>query len=212
MKQTNKFNDLLCRNAGRGLINVMLKVISIVYHRLSSCTIVQVVMFCKKMYKIRKTRGKKGLTLYLKACQVILQQSIGGYRVSDLKDLKARPKRNRYGSPLIIHRSVRYMIHVVRNKQIITMWMTLFGIYRVIDFKGSLKLETITKPFKLSTKFITEWNEFINKDFAPLLIRDVKPSPIKLRPIQTSSPTSRIEKDINPTAGKTVISTHFSSL
>jgi len=47
-----------------------------------------------------KHSGLKGLVLYLKACQVMLQQVVGGYKVVDLTELKIRPARNRVGLPL----------------------------------------------------------------------------------------------------------------
>lgn len=154
-KRTNQFNDLLTRNGGRGLINYFLRIVSLIYPRLSSLLVIQVVMFTRFCFKMRRHRGSKGLTLYLKACQVLLQQSIGGYKVKDLTELKVRPKRNRYGSPLLIHRSVRPFIHKMNDEKVIRFWMTLLGLYRVVNFKGSLKLSTITQPFKVSDSLWT---------------------------------------------------------
>lgn len=111
LKSSKRFNDLFRRNAGRGLINVLLKIVKLIYPRLSSNIVIQVVMFTRKCYYLYRHNGMKGLTLYLKACQVLLQQSVGKYHVKDISELNCRPKRNRYGSPVFIHRSARSSIH-----------------------------------------------------------------------------------------------------
>lgn len=110
-KRTNRFNDLFIRNGGRGLVNEFIKIHFAIRSRISSSSVLQIVMFSRKCHQIGKAQGFPGLCLYLKACQVLLQQSVGKYKVSDLTDLKCRPKRSKYGSPLIIHRSVRSKIH-----------------------------------------------------------------------------------------------------
>jgi hypothetical protein len=79
----------------------------------------QIVIFTRRCHFIYRHNGSKGLTLYLKACQVLLQQSVGKYHVKDLSDLKARPKRNRFGSPVLIHRSARSGIHNDYSKRLI---------------------------------------------------------------------------------------------
>lgn len=110
-KRMNRFNDLFIRNGGRGLVNELLKVHMAIRSRISSNSVLQIVRFSRKCHQIGRAQGFPGLCLYLKACQVLLQQSVGKYKVSDLTDLKCRPKRSRYGSPLIIHRSSRSLIH-----------------------------------------------------------------------------------------------------
>jgi uncharacterized membrane-anchored protein YhcB (DUF1043 family) len=216
-KASKRFNDLFRRNAGRGLINVFLKMVYAIRPRISSCTVKQVVFFSKKCYRLYKHNGIKGLTQYLKACQVLLQQSIGGYKVKDLSPLNCRPKRNRYGSPLLIPRISRPLIHTKTNKSIVMLWMTLFGVYRVLDFKGKLKLNTITAPFDLKPSILKEWEDFIDKEwqsrllFKKMSVEDKIPS-VRLRPISTSSPTSSLLKTVLPKAYKTIVSTHWASL
>ena len=57
-----------------------------------------------------RTQGEKGTTLYLKSCQVLLQQSIAGYKVSDITELKSRVSRTKAGLPRIIPSEVRKRI------------------------------------------------------------------------------------------------------
>jgi hypothetical protein len=87
--------------------------------------------------------GLKGLVIYLKASQVLLQQVVGGFRVLDLAELKVRPSRNRAGLPLIIPAGVRVRISRDRDIKTIRLWMTLLGLYRILEFRGKLSLSTI---------------------------------------------------------------------
>jgi len=103
-------NGLVLRNKGRGLIGLMLKLVRGVRPRSSKSVVKQVSGFCFRCYRIASHSGLKGLVIYLKACQVLLQQSVGGYRVLDLSELKVRPSRNRAGVPLIIPAGVRARI------------------------------------------------------------------------------------------------------
>lgn len=199
------------------MINELLKVCRAIHPRISSNTVLQVVMFTRKAHKIYRHNGYAGLTLYLKACQVLLQQSVGKYKVKDLTELKCRPRRSRYGSPLLIHRSSRALIHKGYSKRQIALWMTLFGVYRVLQFKGQLKLSTITKPFHLKDSVQRAWDDFVVNTFQRYLLRDashafVDPPAMELRPINTSSPTSRILKDLDSTYDQPIVSSHMASI
>lgn len=92
-----------------------------------------------------RTQGEKGATLHLKSCQVLLQQSIAGYKVSDITELKSRVKRTKAGLPRMIPAGVRARIRK-GDPQSIRLWMTLFGWYRIASFRGMLNLSTITDP------------------------------------------------------------------
>jgi hypothetical protein len=99
-------------------------------------------------------RGLKGLVIYLKASQVLLQQSVGKFRVRDISELKVRPKRNRAGVPLIIPAYTRQLISQKRDIDAIRLWMTLLGLYRVLEFKGKLSLNTITDKGTCNEAFL----------------------------------------------------------
>jgi len=109
-KKIKAINGLITRNSGRGLINILLEYIRGVRPRASKSVVKQVVCFVFSIYKIYKHSKLKGVVIYLKACQVLLQQAVGKYRVSDLTELKVRPKRNKSGLPLIIPAGARRLI------------------------------------------------------------------------------------------------------
>jgi len=91
--------------------------------------------------------------------------------------------------------------------------MTLLGVYRIINFKGSLKLETITKPFLVPDPILNEWKDFIHNQFRftlDSLLRGVSLPSMVLRPISTTSPTSTVLRAIGQV--KSVTSTHLASM
>jgi len=86
----------------------------------------------------------------------LLQQSVARFRVVDLAELKVRPSRNRAGVPLIIPAGVRVLISRDRDIRSIRLWMTLLGLYRILDFKGSLNLSSITDSGPEISEFLKE--------------------------------------------------------
>lgn len=149
-------NGLVFRNEGRGLITTLLNICRGVRPRSSKSVVKQVSGFSFRCYRIAKHSGLKGLVLYLKACQVLLQQVVGGYRVLDLSELKVRPARNRAGVPLIIPAGVRVKISRDRDVPSIRLWMTLLGLYRILEFRGKFSWNTITDNGPNMSSFIPE--------------------------------------------------------
>lgn len=164
-------NGLVFRNKGRGLIKLTLRLVRGVHPRSSKSVVKQVVRFAFKCHNLARHSGLKGLVIYLKACQVLLQQVVGGYKVLDLTELKVRPSRNRAGVPLIIPAGVRCLISRDRDIRLIRLWMTLFGLYRILDYRGVLKLSTITDSGPDISSFIPEWESFLRTTFKPNLLK-----------------------------------------
>lgn len=108
--KTKAINGLITRNGGRGLINVLLMYVRGVRPKSSKSVVRQVARFVFILFRLVRHSGSKGAVLYLKTSQVLLQQSVGGYRVVDLADLKVRSKRNKRGIPLIIPAGARSLI------------------------------------------------------------------------------------------------------
>jgi hypothetical protein len=189
-------NGLILRNKGRALIGLILKLVRGVRPRASKSVVRQVSAFSFRCYRISKHSGLKGLVLYLKASQVLLQQSVGGYRVVDLSELKVRPKRNRSGVPLIIPAGVRTLISQKRDIPSIKLWMTLLGLYRILEFKGTLSLKTITDTGQDISSFLPVWRDFVKNHFKPNLLNLLefpKLGAPRLFPVLKSGPISRMD-------------------
>jgi len=147
---------------------------------------------------------------YLKAAQVLLMQSVGSHRILDSAQLGVRVKRSRRGIPLVIPAAHRQRIRD-GDVVVIRAWLTLFGMYRILYFPGSLKTSTITDPFKghltdglersLRTFVDVFWWE-LRKKFSWENFCAILASPIKYFPILTSNPiTSGLARDGRPLEG-----------
>lgn len=107
---------------------------------------------------------------YLKASSVFLQQSLGGHKHSNTRDLGVAVARTGSGIPRIIPAQMRKMLR--KDRRYVIAWLTILNIYRVLVFPGKLKLSTITKPGKmLPGDLIVNTRIFIQKTFWPMLIK-----------------------------------------
>lgn len=200
-RNTHAIRGLVHRNMGRGLIGWLIKVSRAVLFHCKPSTVRQIGHFVSRLRTLYRTQGGKGTTLYLKSCQVLLQQSIAGYKVRDITELKTRVKRNKAGLPRIIPSGARASI---RKGDInsIRLWMTLLGWYRISDFRGKLSLATITDPGKVIAQCrLDEWELFLRDIFIPTLSLKYIPAKHKVRlnkiqpfPIRKSGPTTATDR------------------
>jgi len=133
------------------------------------------VCFASNASRIAKSQSIKGLVLQLKVAQVTLQQSMGGYKVPNVTLLGQRVSRNGQGLPRnwipAVHRA-----HL-RNGSIFhfKLWMTLFGLYRVLNFKGKESFSSITDPpLRTFTYLLGEYSSFVCTVFRQLVIKKFK--------------------------------------
>jgi hypothetical protein len=94
-----------------------------------------------------------------------LQQAIGGHKHKATQDLGVAVSRTQAGLPRVIPAIMRKRI---RNSErlVIIAWLTLFNLYRIIDFKGTLKLSTITNPGKvISGMDIISFRDYVQFTF-----------------------------------------------
>jgi hypothetical protein len=81
---------------------------------------------------------------------------------------------------------------------VIRLWLTLFGLYRVIEFPGALKLKTITQPGVDLTLFMEEWKSWVPNFYErsrsitgdPWKVKVTKLAPVSIPLIQKCSPNS----------------------
>jgi hypothetical protein len=106
-----------------------------------------IILFIKRCKHLYKHRGMVGLVNYLKASQVLFQQSLGGMKLHDTMDLKIRVSRTASGMPRIVDPLLRFAIRREDTK-VMKFIMTLLSVFRVLEFPGKLKLGSITDAFK----------------------------------------------------------------
>lgn len=127
--------------------------------------------FAKFVVRLQRRSGWQFVVVYLKGCSVLLQQAAGGQMIDNTRDLKAAISRTRSGIPRVIPRVMRLAI---RSGDIwtIRLWLTFFGLYRVIDIPSIVKLDAVVKPSTLSVETLVAWISFLN-GFMPVFFREV---------------------------------------
>jgi hypothetical protein len=131
----------------------------------------------------------KYVVKYTKAAQIMLMQSVAGQKGYAPQVFGAAVSRTSTGLPRLIPKAHRAHI---RQGSIthIKLWMTLLGIYRVLDFPGKPSISSIVSPGvnfsnSLFGEFMVSIEEFIS--YHRLVY---KPSVFKAWSILSTSPTS----------------------
>lgn len=149
-----------CVKAEVKLAGLLIRVIPLVFGQLSSSLVKVTWGYAKNVRRILRSSGERGLATYLKACYLLLQHSAGGMKDNSPWALGANVSRTRRGIPRIINPQHRSLI-AKGDVRITSFWLTLFGLYRVVEFKGALKLRTITEPGIDISKFREGWVQWI---------------------------------------------------
>lgn len=137
-------NDMASVKRGRFLARIVLLVLPVVGTSTTCAKVRSIYVFLNKLHSLFHANGAKGACLILKVYAVILQQSIGGHVVPDLTELKFRVSRTNRGLPRVIPAVHREMIRK-GDKAMIRFYLTIFNLYRVIDFKGDMRVKSLVK-------------------------------------------------------------------
>lgn len=140
----NNINAMAAVKGGRPLIRIVTMLLPAIGLQTTSARVRCIVVFLRKVHKLYRNNGAKGLCLTLKVYAVVLQQAIGGHVVRDITELKFRVARTNRGLPRIIPVQHREMIRK-GDTAMIRFYLTLFNLYRVIEFEGDMRLSSLSK-------------------------------------------------------------------
>jgi hypothetical protein len=148
---SKNIDDMFRVKAVPALTLLLQKIKLIAGGSISLCFIKEAKILVLKLSLIRQQQGVKGLTFYLKSCSIALQQSLAGYRIYNMSLVGPRISRTKQGLPRIICRSHRIILSNRKKGCYFLMkyYLSIFYFYRVLEFPGKLKLETIAAPGKL---------------------------------------------------------------
>jgi hypothetical protein len=141
--------------------------IRLVSGSLTRSKIIQLSVFARTCVNIGMRQGRKGLVLYLKVCNTALMQALpGGFLSHSSRQIgKVAVARSRNGLPRIIPAFARREI-LRGNTTTIRLWLTFFGLYRILPCKGAPKFSTILNPGRvISDRFLEELKGFIRNSF-----------------------------------------------
>lgn len=153
---------------GRPAIPHILGCVALLARRVNLSVVKVVITFVAHLWRLQEKGGTRFLVIYLKACSSLLQQYIGGQRLHDLAPFGARVGRTHSGCPSIIPALHRAAIRR-GDTWTIRFWMTLFGLYRILDFPGKVKLTSITDETKMDTRLVPLFSQFVHSHLLPVL-------------------------------------------
>lgn len=169
-------NEMASVKRGQYLARLLINLIPVLGLHTTSAKVRSIYSFLAKLYQLFRNNGAKGACLTLKVYAVILQQSIGGHVVRDLTGLKFRVSRTRAGLPRIIPRVHREMIRK-GDFRMIRFYLTIFNLYRVIDFTGDMRfaslVKTIVAPAVITQGLLSLKGEMLK--FVPVFFRRLQP-------------------------------------
>lgn len=153
---------------GRPAVNHILQCVALLGRKNSLSVVKVVITTLSFFHRLQAKGGVRYLVIYLKACSSMLQQAIGGQRLHDLTPFGARVGRTHSGFPSCIP-----ALHRARIRQgdtwTIRFWATLFGLYRVLEFPGTLKIRTITEPSRMDPSLGYVFSQFVTTHFIKVL-------------------------------------------
>jgi hypothetical protein len=105
--------------------------------------------FGRYVYVMSRRHGVLYVVKYLKACSLAVQRAVAGSPMTSLRELEPElplPRLSSCGLPVIIGTRDRRAI-LSGSRKAISLYLSLFGLYRLIDAPVKAKLGTITDAF-----------------------------------------------------------------
>jgi len=112
--------------------------------------------FGKYLIRMNQKHGSLYVVKYLKACQIAIQRKVSGLPFKSLREIEPDyplPRLSKSGLPVIIKLADRRAI-CVSGVNTIRLYLSIFGLYRIISAPVRAKLNTITDGFSGDTKFM----------------------------------------------------------
>lgn len=146
--------------SGRSLAQRLLLVSGLVIGRVTRGWAIVLYQFGWHCWRVAEAQGTKGLALHLKACSVMTMQAIAGRSSLTGREFGPGVRRSHSGLPRVIPALHRQAMRRGSARHI-RVWLTLFGLYRVIPYPGVFSVATITTPFEVGPQMMSSWRRFV---------------------------------------------------
>jgi len=205
---------------GRPALHHVLRCVGALGRRNNIGVVKVILTYLAFLHRLQKKNGLTYMVKFMKSAQVLMMQALGGQRLYNLNPLGPRLARTKAGLPRVIPALHRVAIRR-GDRWTVRLWQSLFGLYRVIEIPGVLKLKTITAPSTMEgwvlsefSKFVIEhWKVILPKLFNGAVARAYGPSGplsflkgLKARPFLVSKSTSAIRRDLEAVSNHSPIS------
>lgn len=148
------FSGVFSVKAGKALVNHLKRMLYLLRGGLTIGYIKVFVVYARFLSHLYRTTNMKYVVKYLKTAQICLMQSVAQQPSrSPSQEFGAAVSCTGTGLPRVIPKAHRSHI---RNGSVnhIRLWMTLFGLYRVLEFTGYPSIKTIVGPGALLSNSI----------------------------------------------------------
>jgi hypothetical protein len=117
--------------------------------------------FTRLVMRIKHNQGSRGLAVFLKANMLLIQRVLAGSKLANPRDAGVATSVTNRGIPRwipVLHRKRLLQ----GDRTVISFYLGLLTLYRVIDYRGKLSLSTVTDPGKdISPALISSFREFL---------------------------------------------------
>lgn len=142
-------------------------------------------------------QGHRGLAIYLKTANVMLMRAAAGKGLGNSRAIGGAVARTKSGLPRIIPAGMRLRIKA-GDSAVIRLYLGFFTLYRVLNYRGKLKLSTITAEGRpITGSFMSEWSSFCNVFFTYLKTFGVKMPRTDLVPVAFGSRAASIATEMH---------------
>jgi len=209
-KGSSELGAMIQVKLGRPALHHVLRAVGSLGRR-SNIGVVKVILtYLAFLHRLQRKNGLPYMVKFMKSAQSLLMQSLGGQRLHNLNPLGLRLARTKAGLPRVIP-----ALHRARLRGgdlwTVRLWQTLFGLYRVIEVPGKLKLGTITTPTSMQEWVLPEFSHFVTTHLREALLWNFKKSRVgrafgpkgpleflaslRAKPFLVSKSTSAVRKD-----------------
>jgi hypothetical protein len=195
---------------GRPALHHVLRLVGVLGRRNNIGVVKVILTYLAFLHRLQKRNGLPYMVKFMKAAQVLMMQSLGGQRLYDLGPLGPRLARTKAGLPRIIPALHRAQIRG-GEQWTVRLWQSLFGLYRIIEIPGVLKLSTITKETTMEAWVVPSFSQFVHGHLKLVIVKMFKRSKVgraytsceplrflrelKAKPFLVSKSTSAIRAD-----------------
>lgn len=143
-------------------------------------------------------QGHRGLAIHLKTANVMLMRAAAGKGLGNSREIGGAIARTKSGLPRLIPVGFRKRIRE-GDIAVLRLYLGFFTLYRVLNYRGKLKLSTITSPgVPITGAFMAEWDSFCKVFFTYLARFGVKVSRKDLVPVPFGGRAASVATEMHP--------------
>lgn len=161
-----------CVKAPNALMSPFLGIVALVRGKVTRFDVLALISLLRAIYRLGRAQGLRGIAIYLKACSMYLMKYMAGEPFHNCSAYGPTVSLTAGGIPRIIPPAWRDALRR-GDYVIVRVLLSVFGLYRVLGYKGVFSVKTITAPWggylpsdliSFVPRFVAKWMKFDFKD------------------------------------------------